>query len=330
MIFRLSLLVVFASCSNDVSTRRLLDNDFDSTASLIVAPESFTITVGQSQAISVRGGKAPYSYQLFTGGGSVSTGGVYSSGTAGRVVVQVSDSAGAKALVSGRVLSQSLDPANAPGIAGNLKLWLKADALVLSNGAAVTTWPGSGGTIYNGTAGGTAPVFVTSAYNGRPAVRFSGPSNLALAYPWPSQITMILVATPSSALNTYLLYGNDNVRHPTIASNFSGRAFEYFYSNASTVDRATFQLIASGLNVLTFTQNASTYQLYFNTEQQSNSSVIIPLFGSLSGISHSINPYTGDVAELIIFDSILSVQNRYAVECYLIQKYGITSNASCQ
>lgn len=326
----LSALLALAACGNGVSTSRLLNNDFDASASLIVSPESFTLTVGQSQTISVRGGRAPYSFQMFTGGGSVSASGLFASSTSGRVVIQISDAAGAKALASGRVFSPSLDPASVPGLSGNLKLWLKADSLALSNGAAVTAWSGSGGTIYNATAGGTAPVFVTNAYNSRPAIRFSGASNLALSSPWPATVTMILVATPSSVLNTYLLYGDDNLRHPTIASNFAGRAYEYFYSTGSLVDRSTFQLTASGLNVLTFAQNASSYQLYFNTEQQSNSSVIIPLVGNLSGISHSVNPYSGDVVELIVFNSILSAQDRYAVECYLLQKYGIASNASCQ
>jgi probable HAF family extracellular repeat protein len=58
---------------------------------------------------------------------------------------------------------------------GSLKCWLKADTLVLTNGAAVTTWTDSSGNGNNGTgSGANAPTFLTNQIGGLPVIKFDG------------------------------------------------------------------------------------------------------------------------------------------------------------
>lgn len=284
-------------------------------------------------SISVVGGSAPYTYKIYSGVGSVSASGQFSSSSPGRAVVQVTDSQGSSLVVGGNVLSVAKDPGSIPGINANLKMWLKADSLALSDGASLTTWADSSpGHLYNATNGATAPIFKTAIYNGQPVVRFSGSSNMTMAYPLTSDTTIFMVATPSSTANAYILGGNQFAGTPSIVSSWSNRAYEFIIQNGTYTDRMTLQSTASGLNVLTISQTNTLMQNYFNTIQVQSQVPVILLTGAmqLTVFSPAGSSYTGDLAEFIVFNTVLTASDRYAIECYLIKKYGISSSASCQ
>ena len=61
-----------------------------------------------------------------------------------------------------------------PSTITGCKLWLKADSLALSDGAAVSTWPDSSGLSNDATqaTAGNKPIYKTSIVNGKPVVRF--------------------------------------------------------------------------------------------------------------------------------------------------------------
>src|SRR5262245_6977808 len=63
-----------------------------------------------------------------------------------------------------------------PAQVSGLKLWLKADALSLSNAAAVTTWTDSSGNGNDATQsnGAKKPIYYTNIWNGKPSIYFDG------------------------------------------------------------------------------------------------------------------------------------------------------------
>ena len=319
-------------CSNVVSTKDLLDANFGQRTPIIVTPKSFSILPNEIVLIKAVGGIGPHTYKVVSGVGSIATSGQFSSSSPGRTVVQVTDSEGSSVVVAGNVLSIAKDPASISSISANLKMWLKADSLALSDGASMGVWADSSTAGNNATSGTPAPIFKKAIYNGQPVVRFSGTSNMTMGYVLTTDTTIFLVATPSSTANAYILYGNQFAGTPSIVSSWSNRAYEYIIQNGSYTDRMTLQNTASGLNVLTFSQTNALIQNFFNTLQVQSQAPVILLTGAmqLSGFSPGTAPYNGDLAEFIVFNTTLTSSDRYAIECYLIKKYGISSSASCQ
>jgi hypothetical protein len=87
-----------------------------------------------------------------------------------------------------------------PGTDANLCMWFKADALGLTNGAPVSSWSPSGGTVSEPvvqTVSSNQPIFKTAQQNGLPAVLFDGVSSYLTngnSFPVASQpLTIFLV-----------------------------------------------------------------------------------------------------------------------------------------
>lgn len=304
-------------CSNRTSTQDLLDANFSMPATLTVAPRSFEILTGQSQAITVVGGQKPYTYKVLTGVGSISASGVFTSSSAGIATIQADDSSGLSVVSNGVVRATAKDPASLTSVLGNLRLWLKADALALADGAAVTTWPdssGNGVVVSQGTPV-NQPTYKTGVYNGKPTIRFNGLANpnsskFSLTLPMSTDMTLFVVATPSSVANAYMIAGDGAGSTPSIISNWVGRAYEYFSNMGITTERLIFKATASGVNVMAFRQTGMTnillsYNGVLQVETLPVSSLTPSNFVLIGyGPGGAGAPYGGDIAEVIVYNKI--------------------------
>lgn len=148
---------------------------------------------------------------------------------------------------------------------------LDADNISGNDGDPVTFWPdvGPDGLDYGqgGLASSTNPTLKKAIYNGNAAVRFTTDDKL-VNDPAPrgtgSANTLIIVCTPSSTTNSYLIGGNQIGGGPGFISGFGGKAFEYWSGNGA--ERATLATTASGLHILTVARSDSTgnVQLYYD------------------------------------------------------------------
>jgi hypothetical protein len=336
-----SAVLVFPFCSNMTSTSDLLDANFSTNLPLTTSPRAFELLAGESQLIKASGGQKPYKYKIFAGVGSVSAAGLFTSSLPGLSTIQVDDSSGLSVVISATVRSVTKDPASLTSMSGNLRLWLKADALALADGNAVSAWPdssGNGVVVSQGTAA-NQPMYKSSVYNGKPAVRFNG-----VAAPNSSQFTLnlllntndmtiFLVATPSSTTNAYILTGNDGSGGPGILSNWVSRAYEYYHVVTGNVDRYILQTTAPGLNLMIIRQTGTTnLQIFFNSALQLETNPANGINGhSLVNIGFNVgSPYGGDIAEFIVYNAALSPLDRYAIECYLVKKYNLSTANICQ
>lgn len=329
------------SCADTVSTRELLDLNFGFNQPFTVTPTTLDLLAGESRSITASGGKKPYKYKIFTGIGSVSTSGIFTSSLPGVATIQIDDSSGLSAIVTATIRSVAKDPATLTTYAGNMRLWLKVDSLALTDGAAVATWPdssGNGVVVSQGTAL-NQPIFKASIFNGWPAVRFNGLasanySNFGLTLPVSNDITLFVAATPSASAYAFMIYASGSgIVGPAIISNHGTRAYEYFMNNVS-IDRFLFQSAASGLNVLTFRQSAMTdLQLVYNGTPQVQSTPAAVITGAsitTIGGNNGSTSYGGDIAEIIVYNTPLPSADRAAIECYLIKKYNIAGVNVCQ
>lgn len=217
-------------------------------------------------------------------------------------------------------------------IAG-LKLWLKADALGLSNNDPVASWTDSSGTSNNATQGtsGKRPVFKTAILNGLPIVRFDGTDDILLcANELPNTASVFMVvAVNTTPANSDLLIANSNGASGGIliwartssSTNWGGLNTSFVVVNAAE------DLSVGVYNDLELTTSGSSMQFYRNGTLKVNNGT--QSYGG-PGASSSIGGQADDssftdcdIAEVIVYDTVLSSGNRMSVEAYLATKYGL-------
>ncbi len=204
------LISVAASAGTDPagtpSTATVLTIRYDTT--------SPTVTINKTAAQSDTTGTLPLSYTV-TFNEEINTGSfldtdIVQNGTASGITWVITDSGDHKTFslqataisgLQGTVIP-SLNAGSVTDVAGNInaasttsgntvtylsnyssiRLWLKADSLSSSNGAAVTTWPDSSAYNNNCSEATNPPSFVTNAQNSLPAVHFAGGSEILRSF----------------------------------------------------------------------------------------------------------------------------------------------------
>lgn len=118
-----------AACQNNSSTADLLDAK-NIKIPLRVTPSEATVTIVKTQQFTVRGGTPPYSYKVFSGGGSMS-GSTYTAPSAiGTAVVTVTDAAGSSTAILITIVTDANCPANFIPVPKNTAVGTTADFCV--------------------------------------------------------------------------------------------------------------------------------------------------------------------------------------------------------
>lgn len=220
-----------------------------------------------------------------------------------------------------------------PDTVATLNAWWKADSLALSNGAAVATWTDSSGGAADATqATGTAqPLFQTAQVNGLPVVRFDGTDDhlVSTASSSLTATTVFAVVKPANVANYMTIRGSDIDNGLQFRLDNTGK-MQMVAENIALVGTATTTLSTTLFQVATisFTSGAS-YNFYLNgtadggttTGVSIGASATTSIARNLPGGGESFN---GDIAEIIVYSSVLSTGDRATVHSYLADKYGIT------
>lgn len=225
-----------------------------------------------------------------------------------------------------------------------LRLWLRADDLLLPDGGAVASWAdasGQGSHASQATAG-RRPTLVAAAVGGRAAVRFDGVDDrldLALntfaAGSFPITVIAVLrtndadahvVGTGSSSAGYLSTYGGAltlSGGSPTIKANNAGSGL-LLGAGASAANGAP--------RVVAAVAQAGASALFVDGQLQGESTAATNAYGygkSTIGASDgssaqaSRDPFAGDLAELIVHHRALSAAERSAVEQCLGARYGV-------
>jgi hypothetical protein len=230
-----------------------------------------------------------------------------------------------------------------------LAVWFKADALTnLNNGAAVAVWPDLTGNGFNAMQPLSAnqPTFVTSAINGLPVVRFSATNSTCLWFYRPVQddFTMIFVFQSRQGVSTGTDFwsGAGLVNGEVVGTvgdfgtslNASGQIL------AGTGNPDTTVHSSSGFNnglphVVTFKRikSAGTIALYVDGTlvgagtggTQSLTSPNQLMLGAQQTLNNFLN---GDLAEVQIYNAVLSDTDRLAQERALKCKYNLSGGTT--
>lgn len=226
-----------------------------------------------------------------------------------------------------------------PSDISGLKIWLKADSLVLSNNDPVTTWADSSGNSNDVTQGsaGAKPTYKTNIHNGKPSLSFDGGDSLAnaslsatVSLNTGCTIFVVFSHTIGSSLGSwkYIQRIDSSVSGYLILcspnGNAGGEDEAWVDVNGTTAARFT------GLNdgvahILGIKYSGTVATPYIDGTAGSTVSGTISnaanrlYIGSNNAGSENFNGY---ISEYIAYNSQLSDADRQSVEGYLRSKYG--------
>lgn len=230
----------------------------------------------------------------------------------------------------------TVGPISPDDLAG-LIMWLKADALVLSDNDPVATWTDSSSAGNDAIAAGAArPTFKTGILNSLPIVRFDGGNNIltvtAITY---GEFTIFYVykTTSGGIIGEHSVNAganNGDYHYQPGGAHFActgAGGFSAYDLSAPSLADGTFRYISrvmDGTNAghLAWVNGILGTRTNFvgsgdpGTATNSNNYFI----GARSGPALQT---TGDIAEIIIYDNALSDANRQGIEAYIANKYAL-------
>lgn len=222
------------------------------------------------------------------------------------------------------------------GGANTLPVWLKADSLTLTDGAAITNWSDVSGNDNDATQSNTAyqPSYQTGEINGFPVVRFDGVDDFtddALSY---NAKTVFIVFRTSSVLQPSNELGHiwgsyNELTQIAPEPRSGGDQFGYsFDGNQSGTGTARYGQDGQVYGALV--DDGTYYQWNYDqphiiaVEYDETETLTRSILGGLvDNFAIGANHFGGDVAEIIVFDQELSQVRRDIVENYLSAKYGV-------
>lgn len=236
------------------------------------------------------------------------------------------------------------------GDASNNQLWLRADDLSLSNGAAVSSWADASGNSLTASSSGIAaeePTFNTNSANGFPSISFDGGDFLNLGNvaalnltPGTDSWSFFIVynvagATPQGTFFSKATSANRHYQY-TIDDNAGTSRFTAFIGGNATVGSVVATnawFVSSSTNDATqkdsWTNEGSNFAAAgVGTTTEATADVLI---GARRGAGPSTGTgflLTGSIAEIAMFDVEVNDAQRIIATNYLAAKYNITLTAN--
>ncbi len=235
--------------------------------------------------------------------------------------------------------------AQSPGDVSGLTLWLKPDAGVTESSGSVSQWADQSGNGFNGapTGGGFDPGYSTATLNGYNFLEFDGSDNLDFG-----DVLNTGLVPQTDDWSFFLVYNIDNSNTGTIISRAGNTNRQWQYSVNSDLLNHTIGSSTGGSGSVS-SNSTVTGDWIITSSLVSTSNFNSWLDGSTDVTSGTIGtqtttvnvyvgartdgssfPLTGDIAEIILFDTELSASDRRDVETYLALKYGLTIDISSE
>ena len=218
------------------------------------------------------------------------------------------------------------------GVTSGLQYWFKADAIQgLANAAPVTAWTDSA-------AGATVsqvdplqqPTYRTNVINGKPVVRFDGGDRLFRADSIAdTTITGFFVCNKTGDVAEFktLFRLDEFIALQRLDSTDLWGAYTTTTLNSTVQLTSTFKVLTVVANAnqdYILGTNGTDVAVSNSNSVGANSSDTIGIGGEFAGTI--VQAMIGDIAEIVIYNRILSASERDLVEKYLGSKYGIVIN----
>lgn len=224
-------------------------------------------------------------------------------------------------------------PAFSPTDIAGLQLWLDASQITgLVDNEPVTTWVDASGNNRNAASSGTSrPLYKTNVLNGKPVLRFDGANDyMATPNVLNTDIHTIFVIAKANGTEEDIIGSGSLISGDILIMRFTNLFRGHFWTNNSpnAVDSVGTETAAWTL----YNQEVNSAQIITRRNGiQDNAANIVGtkqgvtrpiIVGNRTGV-YSGGFLNGDVAEVIVYNTALSTENRQLLETYLMTKYGI-------
>ncbi|MEQ8551610.1 MAG: T9SS type A sorting domain-containing protein [Cyclobacteriaceae bacterium] len=216
----------------------------------------------------------------------------------------------------------------------SLEYWIDANSGVTGS-SPITAWTDLSGNSVTNTVNGN-PVLTTSSLNGQSVVTFDGTgdyiqTNLNINDGTHPELSIISVYVPASTTGAGSIWGESNGdydRALTSGGGVGGCNYAVTSGTACLDDISLFPNSASVITSVIFDEDAASgSEVYTN----GNSVITFTSNHSAAGTSNNMQigdvggglslPYTGDIAEVMVFSGVLNDAKRIIIENYLDAKY---------
>lgn len=208
-----------------------------------------------------------------------------------------------------------------------LQLWLKASYGVTEVAGVVSAWTsrlGSGGATQ-----GTStrrPTLIPNALNGKDVIRGDGIADTMSisGVTYGSEVSIFIVASVALTSEAYIFGSSGVSSAPAFLSKFASKDYEFF----GALPRFTFAASATGFNILEFIHKDGDATLgFFNGSEVYNEAATLTISGNMFAEIFSANGTTnffdGDIAEILVYDRVLSTVERTSLRNDLSNEYAI-------
>ncbi|MGY5351379.1 hypothetical protein ACXGQW_02195 [Wenyingzhuangia sp. IMCC45533] len=239
-------------------------------------------------------------------------------------------------LASFTVFSQS--PGN---ISSDIRLWLKADTgtNTTTDGGGITSWNDQSGNSFNATGTGAAVYSVNDEFNYNPVISFTNdqrPISGTINRPNGVGSTVFVIGSaafnnPRRAIFEFGVEGAGGIPNSASRQMFFNNQYgtATSFQNDVNIGQKTLWSIfdEGGQNTYTINQNNNLLITGNKTSTSFNSSWTSGFY-FFGDDATGGDQFTGEIAEIVYYDSELSVADARKVESYLAFKYGLTLDNS--
>lgn len=233
--------------------------------------------------------------------------------------------------------------ANSPGLfslgfnplsISGCKLWIRSDSLALADGAVVSTWrdqSGLGNHVTQGTPS-AQPVYHTNIINGLPAVLFDGAAATMQVVSGQSAqpVSVFTVIQPTANTASQISYACVIINELLAGLFIVVRLTTNFWGTftTGTGDLSSGNALVSGTPYLLEMTAATTSTFLYQRGVQvaTRAETVLGNNGSAAGLGNQPGQnrwYKGYIAEVLIYNTVLSSTDRVNVENYLIGRYAL-------
>jgi len=236
--------------------------------------------------------------------------------------------------LAGSIAAQSTLSADAwilPPLPSGMVAWFDAsNSANTVDGSSVASWPDRSGSGNNATQATESkqPTFRTGVVNGRPVIRFDGGDRLqtaafSSALAQPNTVFFVAMDT-GEQISEYITDGlTTDARHAILLGGTGTRTI-YAYAGSLPSPGEWGSIASFHILSVVFATTSSDIRRDGNYIAEAQSVGTNALDGLTVGARFSDEEwFSGDIAEIIVFDSELSLANIMVVEEYLSSKYGI-------
>ncbi len=242
-----------------------------------------------------------------------------------------------------------IDPLSGYVPRSNLVLWLKSDyAVTVASGSNnVTAWTDMSGNNFDFIQSNASyqPTYLSMAINNKYAVSFNSSNFQALEgystnIDFSSGVSAFVVAKPNSVSLTnqsFFDFGNFNVNDIAFGLLGTNPAIHIFQGTTDKYITGTNAVNAGQWQLFETLQGSNLANIFINSLIQGNGT----LTNSASGITRSANGvggapngssvgdnyFNGQIAEILVYNANLSLEDQGAIEAYLMNKYQLFTQA---